>query len=85
MLRWLGRHAEHAVGLDTSHSMLAVARANLERAEVRGIDLRQGDVYSPPFANDSFDLVVVPPGPHFPDCPARATRPLAARPAVEAR
>ena len=40
-------HVERAVGLDSSHSMLAVARSNLERAEVRRVDLRQGDVYSP--------------------------------------
>jgi ArsR family transcriptional regulator len=74
MLRLLGRNADHAVGLDTSHSMLAVARANLERAEVRGIDLRQGDVYSPPFANDSFDLIVIHQVLHFLEDPARAVR-----------
>ena len=45
---WRGRR-ERAVGIDNSHSMLAVARANLERAEMRRVDLRQGDIYSPPF------------------------------------
>jgi len=65
---------ERAVGFDSSHSMLAVARANLERAEIRGIDLRQGDVYSPPFANDSFDLIVIHQVLHFLDDPARAIR-----------
>lgn len=74
MLQLLGRDVERAVGLDSSHSMLAVARANLERAEVRGIDLRQGDVYSPPFANDSFDLIVIHQVLHFLDDPARAVR-----------
>ncbi len=75
MLQLLGRDAERAVGLDSSHSMLAVARANLERAEVRGIDLRQGDVYSPPFPNDSFDLIVIHQVLHFLDDPAaRRTR-----------
>ena len=74
MLQLLGRDAERAVGLDSSHSMLAVARANLERAEIRGIDLRQGDVYSPPFANDSFDLIVIHQVLHFLDDPARAVR-----------
>ena len=47
MLQLLGRDAKRAVGFDSSHSMLAVARANLDRAEIRGIDLRQGDIYSP--------------------------------------
>ena len=74
MLQVLGRDVERAVGFDNSHSMLAVARANLERAEIRGIDLRQGDVYSPPFANDSFDLIVIHQVLHFLDDPARAIR-----------
>jgi ubiquinone/menaquinone biosynthesis C-methylase UbiE/DNA-binding transcriptional ArsR family regulator len=65
---------ERAVGLDSSHSMLAVARANLERAEIRGVELRQGDVYSPPLERDSFDLIVVHQVLHFLDDPARAIR-----------
>ena len=60
-----------AIGLDNSHSMLGVARANLERAEVHGVDLRQGDVYSPP-VEPGFDLVVVHQVLHFLDDPARA-------------
>ena len=63
---------ERAVGLDNSHSMLAVARANLERAEVRGVDLRQGDVYSPPFERGAFDLVVIHQVLHYLDDPATA-------------
>jgi ubiquinone/menaquinone biosynthesis C-methylase UbiE len=62
-----------AVGLDSSHSMLAVARANLERAEVRGIELRQGDVYSPP-VEPGFDLIVIHQVLHFLEDPARAIR-----------
>lgn len=65
---------DRAVGLDTSHSMLAVARANLERAGLRHIDLRQGDVYSPPFDRGEFDLVVLHQVLHFLDDPARAVR-----------
>ena len=65
---------ERAVGIDNSHSMLAVARANLERAEVRRVDLRQGDVYSPPFEHGTFDLVVIHQVLHFLDDPARAVR-----------
>jgi ubiquinone/menaquinone biosynthesis C-methylase UbiE/DNA-binding transcriptional ArsR family regulator len=74
MLQLLAKHATRAVGFDSSHSMLAVARANLERAEIRGVDLRQGDIYSPPLANDSFDLIVVHQVLHFLDDPARAIR-----------
>lgn len=74
ILQLLGHDAERAVGLDSSHSMLSVARANLERAEMRGIDLRQGDVYSPPFDRNSFDLIVIHQVLHFLDDPARAVR-----------
>jgi ArsR family transcriptional regulator len=65
---------DRAVGLDSSHSMLAVARSNLERAEVRRVDLRQGDVYSPPLERDAFDLIIVHQVLHFLDDPARAIR-----------
>jgi len=74
MLQLLGGRTDRAVGLDNSHSMLAVARANLERAEMRGVDLRQGDVYTPPFPPRSFDLVVIHQVLHFLDDPARAVR-----------
>ena len=74
MLQLLAKDATRAVGFDSSHSMLAVARANLERAEIRGVDLRQGDIYSPPLATDSFDLIVVHQVLHFLDDPARAIR-----------
>jgi ubiquinone/menaquinone biosynthesis C-methylase UbiE len=74
MLQLLASRAQRAVGLDSSHSMLAVARANLERAEIRGVDLRQGDAYSPPFGGEAFDLVVIHQVLHFLDDPARAVR-----------
>jgi ubiquinone/menaquinone biosynthesis C-methylase UbiE/DNA-binding transcriptional ArsR family regulator len=74
MLQLLAKDATRAVGFDSSHSMLAVARANLERAEIRGVDLRQGDIYTPPLANDSFDLIVIHQVLHFLDDPARAIR-----------
>ncbi len=70
----VGDHIERAVGLDSSHSMLAVARSNLERAEVRRVELRQGDVYSPPLERDAFDLIVIHQVLHFLDDPARAIR-----------
>jgi SAM-dependent methyltransferase len=54
--------------------MLAVARANLERAEVRRVDLRQGDVYSPPLERGTFDLAIIHQVLHFLDDPARAIR-----------
>lgn len=76
MLQLLAARAERAVGLDASHSMLSVARANLERIGAtdgrRNWELRQGDVYSPPLDRSSFDLVIVHQVLHYLDDPARA-------------
>jgi ArsR family transcriptional regulator len=72
MVQLLADRAERCVGLDTSHSMLAVARANLERLGVTDWELRQGDVHSPPLPPASFDLVVVHQVLHYLDDPARA-------------
>src|SRR5918995_3675319 len=74
MLQLLAPHATRAVGLDASHAMLSVARANLEKAGLTRVELRQGDVYAPPFARGSFDLVVVHQVLHYLDDPARALR-----------
>ncbi|MEO1554764.1 MAG: class I SAM-dependent methyltransferase [Pseudomonadota bacterium] len=49
MLRLLAPYADEAEGLDLSHHMLTVARANLNRAEARNARVRQGDVAATPF------------------------------------
>ncbi|WP_430910400.1 ArsR/SmtB family transcription factor [Methylobacterium sp. sgz302541] len=74
MLTLLAPHAARATGLDSSHAMLSVARANLERAGLSRVDLRQGDIHAPPFGRGSFDLVVVHQVLHYLDDPARALR-----------
>ncbi|WP_375453864.1 ArsR/SmtB family transcription factor [uncultured Methylobacterium sp.] len=74
MLGLLAPLASRATGLDASHAMLAVARANLERTGLSRVDLRQGDIHAPPFARGSFDLVVVHQVLHYLDEPARALR-----------
>lgn len=74
MLQLLAPRAVRTVGLDASHAMLSVARANLEKAGLRGIELRQGDIYAPPFPRDTFDLVVIHQVLHYLDDPARAIR-----------
>ncbi|NQY95955.1 MAG: metalloregulator ArsR/SmtB family transcription factor [Henriciella sp.] len=59
MLTLLAPLAKEAEGLDLSHHMLTVARANLNRAEARNARVRQGDVTETPFDANSADLVVV--------------------------
>jgi len=59
MLALLAPRAQDAEGLDLSHHMLTVARANLNRAEIRNARVRQGDVANTPFETSSADLVIV--------------------------
>jgi demethylmenaquinone methyltransferase/2-methoxy-6-polyprenyl-1,4-benzoquinol methylase/ArsR family transcriptional regulator len=74
MLELLGSDAERIVGLDLSHEMLAVARANLAQAGLTRAQLRQGDVYALPVPAGSFDLVVVHQVLHFLEDGGRAIR-----------
>jgi ubiquinone/menaquinone biosynthesis C-methylase UbiE/DNA-binding transcriptional ArsR family regulator len=60
------------VGLDLSREMLAVARANLDKAGVQNAQVRLGDIYAPPVERDSFDLVTVHQVLHYLEEPGRA-------------
>ena len=60
------------VGVDMSREMLAVARANLDRAGVQNAQVRLGDVYAPPVDRDSFDLVTIHQVLHYLDNPGLA-------------
>ncbi|MFQ5954857.1 MAG: ArsR/SmtB family transcription factor [Kiloniellales bacterium] len=70
MLRLLGKRAEHAVGIDLSREMLAIARANLDRAGLRNCLVRQADMYQLPFADQSFDAAVIHQVLHYAEQPA---------------
>lgn len=63
-----------AVGLDGSRDMLAVARANLDKAGLSRVQTRQGDVYMLPMAGDRFNLVSIHQVLHYLDDPAAAIR-----------
>jgi ArsR family transcriptional regulator len=78
MLKLFAPSAGRAVGVDASHAMLAVARANLEAAGLRHVELRQGDIYAPPVERGAFDLVVIHQVLHYLDDPGRAIREAAA-------
>ncbi|HSK38238.1 MAG TPA: metalloregulator ArsR/SmtB family transcription factor [Arenibaculum sp.] len=73
MLELFGQRVARAVGIDSSREMLAVARANLERAGLlRNCQVRQADMYQLPFAHGSFDVVVVHQVLHYAEDPAEA-------------
>jgi ubiquinone/menaquinone biosynthesis C-methylase UbiE/DNA-binding transcriptional ArsR family regulator len=61
-----------AVGIDASADMLAIARANLDRAGIANAQVRLGDIHSLPFARDSFNVVTIHQVLHFIDDPERA-------------
>ena len=61
-----------AVGIDASAAMLAVARANLDRAGIANAQVRLGDIQNLPFPRNAFDVVTVHQVLHFLDDPERA-------------
>jgi ubiquinone/menaquinone biosynthesis C-methylase UbiE len=72
MLELFADRCERAVGIDLSQPMLAVARANLDRAGISHARVRLGDALNLPVTRDSYDLVVIHQVLHFLDDPARA-------------
>lgn len=66
----LSPHVGRAVGIDLSREMLQVARANLERSQLRNCVVRQGDMYQLPLSSESFDVVTIHQVLHFAEQPA---------------
>ena len=65
---------QRGVGIDLSREMLAVARANLDRAGVTNAQVRLGDLYAPPVERDRHDLVTMHQVLHYLEDPALAVR-----------
>lgn len=63
---------EQGLGVDTSHDMLRVARANLERAGLVSAQVRHGDIFALPAQSADFDLVAIHQVLHYLDDPAGA-------------
>ncbi len=74
MLELLAPLAVRAIGMDQSPQMLALARARLEKAGLRNVQLRQGDIYALPVERNFYDLVIIHQVLHYLDDPARAVR-----------
>jgi ArsR family transcriptional regulator len=72
MLELFAPLCERALGIDLSPAMLAVARANLERAGITNARVRVGDAMNLPVVRESFDLVVIHQVLHVLDEPAHA-------------
>jgi ubiquinone/menaquinone biosynthesis C-methylase UbiE len=74
MLELLTPLANRAVGVDQSPQMLSIARARLEKAALRNVSLRQGDIYALPVEHDFYDLAIIHQVLHYLDDPGRAIR-----------
>jgi SAM-dependent methyltransferase len=81
VLQVLAGQIGFGLGIDLSHDMLAVARANLDRREARNCQVRHGDMYQLALPDGSFAAVTLHQVLHFADDPfaalAEAARVLA--------
>ncbi len=74
ILEIFGDKVTHALGIDLSREMLAVARANLERCGLANCQVRHGDMYKLPVPTASFDAVTFHQVLHFADDPGAAIK-----------
>ena len=74
MLELFRDRYRRGIGIDLSPAMLAYARAKLDRAELRHAQIRQGDIYDLPLADQSADAALMHQVLHFLSDPQRAVR-----------
>jgi demethylmenaquinone methyltransferase/2-methoxy-6-polyprenyl-1,4-benzoquinol methylase/ArsR family transcriptional regulator len=74
IMELLAARAVRAVGVDASAAMLSVARTRLERAGLKNLQLRHGDIYALPVERNAYDVAVIHQVLHYLDDPARAVR-----------
>lgn len=59
MLELFAHQVERGIGLDLSTEMLAIARTQLERDDLRHLQVRKGDMYNMPVDDGSIDLATL--------------------------
>ena len=74
ILKLFSQRTQAALGIDSSHEMLKVARADLESANLPHCQVRYGDIYRLNIEPGSVDLVTIHHVLHFLDEPALAVR-----------
>ncbi len=72
VLRYFAPLAGQSMGVDQSLDMLAMARANLEKAGLGNLQIRHGDIYALPFADGYADFITIHQVLHYLDDPGRA-------------
>ncbi len=74
ILKLFSDRSQNALGIDSSHEMLKVARANLESASLHHCQVRFGDIYRLTLEPNSVDLITIHHVLHFLDEPFLAIR-----------
>jgi len=74
ILEVLANRVSRGAGVDMSSGMLAVARSNLESADLKHIHVRKGDMYLLPIEDNSFDLAILHMVLHYSDNPSEVIR-----------
>ncbi len=74
ILQVFADRVRRGLGIDLSREMLSVARANLEKRNLRHCHVRQGDIYNLSVPQGSMDVVTIHHVLHFLDDPAAAIR-----------
>lgn len=72
VLELFANQATQLHGIDSSRDMLAIARANLERLNLRHAQLRQADIFALPLGDAMADVVTIHQVLHFLDEPQKA-------------
>lgn len=72
ILQVLAGQVGFGLGIDLSHDMLAVARANLDQREARNCQVRHGDMYQLPLPDASFAAATLHQVLHYADDPFAA-------------
>ncbi len=72
ILELIAPRASRAVGIDLNGEMLSLARARIERASLNHVQVRRGDLFQLPYADQSFDLITVHQVLHYLEDPSAA-------------
>jgi ubiquinone/menaquinone biosynthesis C-methylase UbiE/DNA-binding transcriptional ArsR family regulator len=72
VLKLFAPQTAQGVGVDSSREMLAIARASIEDARMRHLQMRHGDIFALPFSNAYADFITIHQVLHYLDEPGRA-------------
>ncbi len=72
ILELFAENFDTGIGIDLNREMLAFARNNLDRSDLRHCHVRQGDLFNLPYDNGIADVVVIHQVLHFLDDPQNA-------------